>query len=237
MTEKRSGHLDDIPPECAGPFKSLPHIQNLPPNTSRPRLAEAPVTHSEPSTEHQPTKNLPPNTSRPRLAEAPVTHSEPSTEHQPTKNLPPNTSRPRLAEAPVTHSEPSTEHQPTKNLPPNTSRPRLAEAPVTHSEYSTEHQLTIDVGDANKTAISSVETPKSVSEVDFGNVAIRRLGTTLSNLVVARTSVSQDSIPGDPTPASTSNTLPAVEHLPATSIDTPPDRIPQESMREMLTYR
>ncbi|KAI8507865.1 hypothetical protein Bbelb_141050 [Branchiostoma belcheri] len=87
---------------------------NLPPNTSRPRLAEAPVTHSEPSPEHQPTKNLPPNTSRPRLAEAPVTHSEPSPEHQPTKNLPTNTSRPRLAEAPVTHSEPSPEHQPTK---------------------------------------------------------------------------------------------------------------------------
>ncbi|KAI8506326.1 hypothetical protein Bbelb_157530 [Branchiostoma belcheri] len=131
------------------------------PNTSRPRLAEAPVTHSEPSPEHQPTKNLPPNTSRPRLAEAPVTHSEPSPntsrprlaeapvthsepspEHQPTKNLPPNTSRPRLAEASVTHSEPSPEHQPTKNLPSNTSRPRLAEAPVTHSEPSPEHQPT-----------------------------------------------------------------------------------------------
>ncbi|KAI8508076.1 hypothetical protein Bbelb_143160 [Branchiostoma belcheri] len=117
------------------------HIQNLPPNTSRPRLSEAPVTHSEPSPEHQPTKDLPPNTSRQRLAEAPVTHSEPSPEHQPTKNLPPNTNRPRLAEAPVTHSEPSPEHQPTKNLPPNTSRPRLAEAPVTQSEPP-EHQPT-----------------------------------------------------------------------------------------------
>ncbi|KAI8507945.1 hypothetical protein Bbelb_141850 [Branchiostoma belcheri] len=97
-----------------GWLKPLSHIQKLPPNTSRSRLAEAPVTHSEPSPKHQPTKNLPPNTSRPRLAEAPVTHSEPSPEHQPTKNLPPNTSRPRLAEAPVTHSEPSPEHHPTK---------------------------------------------------------------------------------------------------------------------------
>ncbi|KAI8506186.1 hypothetical protein Bbelb_156130 [Branchiostoma belcheri] len=68
-----------------GWLKSLSHIQYLPPNTSRPRLAEAPVTHSEPSPEHQPTKNLPSNTNRPRLAEAPVTHSEPSPEHQPTK--------------------------------------------------------------------------------------------------------------------------------------------------------
>ncbi|KAI8521852.1 hypothetical protein Bbelb_016060 [Branchiostoma belcheri] len=66
-------------------------LTNLPTSTSRPRLAEAPVTHSEPSPEHQLTKNLPPstsrpNTSRPRLAEAPVTHSEPS----------PSTSRPGL---------------------------------------------------------------------------------------------------------------------------------------------
>ncbi|KAI8489240.1 hypothetical protein Bbelb_329790 [Branchiostoma belcheri] len=37
-------------------LKPLSHIQNLPPNTSRPRLAEAPVTLSEPSPEHQPTK-------------------------------------------------------------------------------------------------------------------------------------------------------------------------------------
>ncbi|KAI8506247.1 hypothetical protein Bbelb_156740 [Branchiostoma belcheri] len=147
-------------PADQGWLKPLSHIQNLPPNTSRPRLSEAPVTHSEPSPEHQPTKNLPPNTSRSRLAEArhtfrtfprtpadqgwlkPVTHSEPSPEHQPTKNLPPNTSRPRLSEAPVTHSEPSPEHQPTKNLPPNTSRPRLSEAPVTHSVPSPEHQPT-----------------------------------------------------------------------------------------------
>ncbi|KAI8506327.1 Nitrogen permease regulator 2 [Branchiostoma belcheri] len=72
-------------PADQGWLKLLSHIQNLPPNTSRPRLAEAPVTHSEPSPEHQPTKNLPPNIGRPRLAEAPVTHSEPSPEHQPTK--------------------------------------------------------------------------------------------------------------------------------------------------------
>ncbi|KAI8507902.1 hypothetical protein Bbelb_141420 [Branchiostoma belcheri] len=113
---KLLSHIQNLPrtPADQGWLKPLSHIQNLPPNTSRPRLTEAPVTHSEPSPEHQPTKNLPPNTSRPRLAEAHVTHSEPSPEHQPTKNLLTNTSRPRLAEAPVTHSEPSPEHQPTK---------------------------------------------------------------------------------------------------------------------------
>ncbi|KAI8507873.1 Nitrogen permease regulator 2 [Branchiostoma belcheri] len=99
-------------PADQGWLKPLSHIQNLSPNTSRPRLAEAPVTHSEPSPEHQ--------VSRPRLAEASATPSEPSPEHQPTKNLPPNTSRPRLAEAPVTHSE----------LPPNTSRPRTFKPPT-----------------------------------------------------------------------------------------------------------
>ncbi|KAI8488385.1 hypothetical protein Bbelb_339810 [Branchiostoma belcheri] len=115
-----------------GWLKPLSHIQNLPPNTSRPRLAEAPVTHSEPSPEHQPTKNLPPNTSRPRLAEAPVTHSEPPPEHQPTKNLPrtpadqgwlkplshihnlPRTPADQGWLKPLSHIH---------NLPPNTSRP------------------------------------------------------------------------------------------------------------------
>ncbi|KAI8495813.1 Neuronal acetylcholine receptor subunit beta-4 [Branchiostoma belcheri] len=184
------------PPADQGWLKPLSHIQNLPPNTSRPRLAEAPVTHSEPSPEHQPTKNLPPNTSRPRLAEAPVTHSEPSPEHQPTKNLPPNTSRPRLAEAavthiqnlppntsrprlaeaPVTHSEPSPEHQPTKNLPPNTSRPRLAEAPVTHSEPSPEHQPT--KGSGNLLPVTDV----SVSSE--GRVAWRQPGLFQSTCAV-----------------------------------------------------
>ncbi|KAI8521948.1 hypothetical protein Bbelb_017020 [Branchiostoma belcheri] len=72
-------------------LKPLSHIQNLPPNTSQPRLAEASVTHSEPSPELQPTKNanLPPNSSRPRLAEAPC-HTF--------RTFPPNTIRPRLAE-------------------------------------------------------------------------------------------------------------------------------------------
>ncbi|KAI8495796.1 hypothetical protein Bbelb_262120 [Branchiostoma belcheri] len=134
-----AAELPSLPrtPADQGWLKPLSHIQNLPPNTSRPRLAEAPVTHSEPSPEHQPTKNLPPNTSRPRLAEAPVTHSEPSPEHQPTKNLPPNTSRPRLAEAPATHSEPSPEHQPTKShgLYPFRPEDRRGETLSEYPEY------------------------------------------------------------------------------------------------------
>ncbi|KAI8482392.1 hypothetical protein Bbelb_398770 [Branchiostoma belcheri] len=58
-TRYLKSHIQNLPrtPADQGWLKPLSHIQNLPPNTSRPRLAEAPVTHSEPSPEHQPTKS------------------------------------------------------------------------------------------------------------------------------------------------------------------------------------
>ncbi|KAI8497071.1 hypothetical protein Bbelb_250200 [Branchiostoma belcheri] len=61
------------------------YSENLPPNTSRPRLAEAPVTHSEPSPEHQPTKvGLSPCHTF-RTFPRPPADQEPSPDHQPTK--------------------------------------------------------------------------------------------------------------------------------------------------------
>ncbi|KAI8492478.1 hypothetical protein Bbelb_299310 [Branchiostoma belcheri] len=111
-----------FPPNTSRPrlLKPLSHIQNLPSEHQPTKVAEAPVTHSESSPEHQPTKN----TSRPRLAESPC-HTFRTFPRTPAdqgwlkppshiQNFPPNTSRPRLAEAPVTHSEPSSDHQPTK---------------------------------------------------------------------------------------------------------------------------